>query len=189
MSAGYGQNLLANQTFQGSPQLWKAELISAGSKLPGLNPRTGEQHFLRRFLAESETQRKLRHRKNCRPFQYRREYFRELRIPHCMRGDEVHWAGERLCSNCMMNAAYDVIHVNPAHPLLSRSESSAEPQFEGSQHFSERATFWTENHANPHVHRANARSRGDPAGLLPLAANLGQKAAPHWALFSQNRSE
>src|ERR1700676_2558414 len=84
-----------------------------------------------------------------------------------------------------MNSPHDIVHMYPTPPLLSRSDPSAQPEFERRQHTPERSALRTKHQPNPDVHRADACFGRNPAGVLPLAANLGQKSLPTRALFAQ----
>ena len=44
-----------------------------------------------------------------------------------MWGYEIHRPGERLRPDRVMNAAYNVIHMNLTHPRLPRTDPAAEP--------------------------------------------------------------
>jgi len=121
------ENVLFQQILKGRAQLAKTELVSAGSELSGLNPLASEQHFVSRRSAESQSQRKLRHRKNRRTSQHGRQDLCELRIPHRVRRHQIHWPRQRLRADRVMDRSYDVVDMNPAPPLLSRSNSATQP--------------------------------------------------------------
>src|SRR5580704_1766480 len=86
----------------------------------------------------------------------------------------------------MMNSSDDIVHMNPAPPLLPRSDATAQPQPEWPQHVRECPARGAQHQPNPHVHRADAGLGCNPAGVFPLAADLGQESVPSWTLFPQD---
>ena len=83
-----------------------------------------------------------------------------------------------------MNSPHNIVHVNPAPPLLPRSNPAAQPQLERLQHIRERSALRRQHQPNPDVYRADACLGRNPAGVLPLAANFGQKSQPCRTLFA-----
>ena len=85
----------SDQILQRRPQLAKTERIPARPKFSRLNPLAGEQQFLRGHLAEGQSKRKLRHRKECRASQDRRQHLCKLRIAHRIRRHQIHRPTQR----------------------------------------------------------------------------------------------
>src|SRR5208282_5080829 len=148
-----------HQILERRPQLAEAKHVPAGLELSRLNALACKQHFLRRLLAESQPQDKRGHWKECRASKHRRQHFCELQVPHCIRRYQIHRPRERSRAGRVLDTANDVVHMNPAEPLLPRPDAPAQPQFEWSQHLFQCPAFGAQHHSNADVHRANTRAR------------------------------
>ena len=85
-----------------------------------------------------------------------------------------------------MDRANHVLNVDPAHPLPTVSNLSADAHLEGRQHFAQRSTVRGQNDPGTHLDGADARMGCGLRRGLPLAANVGEKSSTGLAFLVQN---
>ena len=114
------------------------------------------------------------------------ERFGQFAIGDRVGRNEVDRADQRFVGHDVNDRRDHVVDRDPAHELTSVADLAAQPLAERAEHLLERAALGAEHDAEPQQHDAQTlillRGHGR---RLPIAANLGQKAAAGLALFGQ----
>src|SRR5436305_10852520 len=84
-----------------------------------------------------------------------------------------------------MNGPYEILHVDPTHPLTAISDFPAYAHLEGRQHLRQCSSFAAEHYTGADRHRSNACFRCRMGCRFPFLADLGQEPATGCAFFRE----
>src|SRR6267142_3341423 len=138
-----------------------------------------------RHFSQRQPERKRGSREERRPVQRLRQHFREFRILHRLRRNNIHRASHRRFLNRHPQNPNDILERHPRHPLLPRPQPPSRPQLERQQHLRQRPALSRQNNSKSRQHHANPQRLRLQCFRFPLPRQPCQKIRPRLALFRQ----
>ena len=146
------------------------------------NARPFEQESLPE-LAEDQACDWRGHRKQCRTPEYAAQNTGELAIRDWLGRDGVHRAVQVRGEDQMLYGPYQIVEQDPAQILAPAPHDAPQTESKRQQHPCQSPALRRQHHSDTQIDHTNAALARGRSGLLPGAADLGQKALARFTLL------